>query len=373
MKILALLLAICTSCPAATVHVLPEATGTGDGSSWEHAQGATALAELLGGGLAAGDTLRLGSGAYAGTPYAVRLVGTAEQPIVIEGIDTGEGLPTITSTWTREQPASGAHGLVFEPGCAQVVVRHLRFRDCHHAIYARAGGLAHLTWEDLEIARVRSGFHLIGWAPDQERSHDLAIRRCRMIGYTKRGVRLEGGNQRVVVEDCVADSGGGEWAVEPFPMSYHVIGDRKAKEQGREPLHEDDIAFIRCEGRNNHHYAGEKYWNADGFAAEGGCTRIRYIDCVASGNTDGGWDDKSVSPVLIRCRAFANKRNFRFWTSVGQAVLIDCISQDSHKAGGSGAACGLWYCGSVLLLRCQITDAREFEASGDRAWLVRAE
>jgi hypothetical protein len=350
-----------TAAFAADAHfILPAAVGSGDGSSWENAAAATALPTLLDGGLTPGAVLHIGSGTYSNLPLTVKLAGTAEAPITITGEDTGGGIPLVQGTWKKEKPTEGAHGFVIAPGTEHVNFEKMAMNAVYRAFYTPEGGLTSVSWSDIAITNVRTGFYLLGSKGGQHRSYDLAIRRCSIVGYTKRGVRLEMGNQHVVIEDCLADSGGREWAVEAFPMSFHVLGDmsnaRREKVPARETCSEDDIVFRRCTAKNNWHVNGDKYWNADGFCGEGGNTRVRYIDCVATGNTDGGWDDKSVAPVLIRCHAENNKRNYRFWSKIAPVTFVGCTSSKAYKFGGSGDALGLWLGGPALLIDCTFSD-----------------
>jgi hypothetical protein len=172
---------------------------------------------------------------------------------------------------------------------------------------------------------------------------------CSLVNYTKRGVRIRGGCRDVFVSGCVADAGGREWAVEAFPIGFQVMGPHGVPEGSA--VRDRDVTFVDCVARNNYHDAGAKYWNADGFCAEGGCSGMAYYRCRALDNTDGGWDDKSVRPLLVECVALRNKRNFRFWGAEG-ATLVRCASAFATKRGGSGGADGLWAKGRVRAERC---------------------
>lgn len=77
----------------------------------------------------------------------------------------------------------------------------------------------------------------------------------------------------------------------------------------------------------------DKYWNGDGFTDERGNRAIRYLDCVASGCSDGGFDLKSSEVMVIGCTARGNKRNFRLW---GNGRLERCTSENPKWHGGVG-------------------------------------
>src|SRR3546814_2270720 len=55
------------------------------------------------------------------------------------------------------------------------------------------------------------------------------------------------------------------------------------------------------------------YFNGDGFASERGVYDVRFIDTVARGNTDGGYDLKSSGTVVVRALSEENGRNYRLW------------------------------------------------------------
>lgn len=76
-----------------------------------------------------------------------------------------------------------------------------------------------------------------------------------------------------------------------------------------------------------------QYWNGDGFSTERGNARIRFRQCSAWGNSDGGFDLKSSETVLDDCISGRNARNFRLWSSIRATRLI---SLDPVKIGGIG-------------------------------------
>ncbi|GAA0474355.1 hypothetical protein GCM10009096_14810 [Parasphingorhabdus litoris] len=95
------------------------------------------------------------------------------------------------------------------------------------------------------------------------------------------------------------------------------------------------IIYRRCEA---HGFAetgrsSSDYWNGDGFSDERSNRNIRYLSCVATGSTDGGFDLKSADVRLVNCVAKGNKRNFRFW---GTGEVENCRSEDPRSRGGSG-------------------------------------
>src|SRR3546814_2568320 len=77
------------------------------------------------------------------------------------------------------------------------------------------------------------------------------------------------------------------------------------------------------------------YFNGDGFASERGVYDVRFIDTVARGNTDGGYDLKSSGTVVVRALSEENGRNYRLW---GEATLIDSVGLNPVLRGGIGRA-----------------------------------
>lgn len=88
----------------------------------------------------------------------------------------------------------------------------------------------------------------------------------------------------------------------------------------------------------------DNYWNGDGFSDERGNYGIRYLSCVATECTDGGFDLKSANVYLESCSASRNKRNYRLWNS---GELHQCTSEDPVKYGGTGGAAHFSFHGTV--------------------------
>lgn len=338
-------------------YLLPTAAGSGDGSAWSDATAATpasvatALATLQPGGI-----LHLGSGTYPGLSIDVHVAGEPGRPVTIQGEDTGGGLPLLVGDWDHAKPAGGALAITVRPGVHDVVIAGLRLRRWQEGVSIRDGGVHDVRFADLDMQEMRSGFELAGGTDATKPAawnERLVIERCRVVKYTKRGIRFRRGNRQVTVSDCLADAGGKDYAAEAFPMSFAIEGDRNAGKEGREALSDHDIRFERCEARGNWNDAGPgKYWNADGFCAEHSPTGLVYIDCRSSGNTDGGWDDKSAAPHLIRCTSSGNKRNFRMWNLAAPAVFEDCTGGPAILYGGSGDAADLWVKGAITATGC---------------------
>jgi hypothetical protein len=338
------------------LHVLPQAAGSGDGSSWANAQ--AAQGDNLSAAIATlppGATLRLGSGTYPGLSLSIQAAGTPGNPVTILGEDTGSGLPALVGSWKRSDPSHGPVAVSLKPGCHDLVIAKLAIRNYQEGVSIKAGGVREVRFADLTMTEMRSGFEFTGGtgAADKPESWNekLVVERCSVVNYTKRGIRFRRGNRDIQVLDCLADGGGKDWAVELWQTSFGMEGDRNAAKENRERLPDHDIRFERCIAKGNYHDKGDGYWNADGFCAEASNYGMVYIDCTASENTDGGWDDKSPGIKLVRCNSFDNKRNYRFWSSE-TVQMKECISGPAHKRGGNGDAASIWTKGRIEALHC---------------------
>jgi hypothetical protein len=101
----------------------------------------------------------------------------------------------------------------------------------------------------------------------------------------------------------------------------------------------------------------DDFWNGDGFTTELGTHNIIFEDCVASGNTDAGFDLKSNNVTLLRCRSYGNAANFKLWGKE-KVVMQECVSDDPLQHGGNqrpSHLTALWGA-NVLVKNCRFTD-----------------
>lgn len=312
------------------VYITPNGAGGENGKDWANAFSSEALQDSWD-AIAEGKTIFLGSGTYEDLSFKATPV--SSKNITLEGIDTGGGIPKLVSTFDKNNPSKTGKTFCYVAGDASdFKITNLDFKG-YRQIISMHGNHSNVEFSKLNIKETRDAFRIVG-----PNTKNIKISDCNITGYTKRGVRLTSGVSEVLVQNVHCDSGGKAWATEAFPCGFHV-------EKARPEAPNFNITYINCSGKNNWHTpAGHKYWNADGFGAEGGCYGIKYINCFASGNTDGGWDDKSDNPVLENCISIANKRNYRFWSDKSP-VLNNCLSAYAHKYGGSGDANGIWVSG----------------------------
>lgn len=334
---------------AADLYILPEGSGTKDATSWANARpGDPADFQAAWDTLAPGDTLHVGSGTYSGVGIVAAKGGVPTKPVKVVGEDRGGGLPRFVSTFDKTNPGkTGGTFFKAAPGVSWFEIAGLRL-DNYQSGFLLNGGNSHVRIAKIEMESFREGIRSQSSPPPQaqdEWSHDVIVEDCRFVNFTKRAVRLQGGNHTWKIQRCFADAGGKEWFTEPFAICFQVVGDdlkRKAKEEG---AHDHHIEFIDCVALNAYHEKKGGYWNSDGFCAERGVHNLRYLRCYSAGHTDAGWDDKSVAPELVDCIAVLSKRNYRFW---GEGVkLTNCVAAFAVKQGGSGGPTGLWTNGTV--------------------------
>ncbi|EIP98683.1 hypothetical protein OpiT1DRAFT_03148 [Opitutaceae bacterium TAV1] len=358
---------VLSSLGAADFYVLPQAKGSGDGASWENAAAAPAadawtarIAQL-----AAGDTLHIGSGTYAGIRFSIAKGGTGDLPVTLLGEDTGAGLPIFRGSWTKEKPASGEILCSFGPGASFVTLKNLRVQN-HLAAVVTSGGNDGLVISGLDIRDVRMGAVFKGNARADNPAtwtRNVLVENCTFTGFTKSALRWEGGNRDFRIVNCHGDAGGKPYFTEPFHMIYDIRGDgRKDLPEIIERVHDRNLTFENCTAHNAYHQppSGKNYWNGDGFVAERGVKNLTFVNCAAFDCTDGGWDLKADNVTFKNCVSFRNKRNFRIW---GTATFENCIAGFPQKRGGSGGAAnlGIYSKEAITLDHCTlVTDGSWF-------------
>ncbi|HBC88711.1 MAG TPA: hypothetical protein DCZ94_17355 [Lentisphaeria bacterium] len=354
---LAMILASPSDIWAGDIYMNLEGAGTKDGSSLENAlsykQDEGALQKAWD-SLAPGSTLYLEGGEYPAKQLLVKADGKNEKELrKISGKAKDGKLPTLTGTWGKNDKEKGFSVFKVSKGSTWWAIENFGIAKCKIGVEIEIpGNVAFGRIENISMQEMREGVIITGGADvlkPEIGSHDILIRNIRVEKYAKRGFRFKDGCYNITVENCYADAGGKEWATEAFHMGFSSQG-------GSEGVNDHDITFINCESRNNYWDAGEGYWNADGFCAERNSYNLTYIGCKAFDNTDGGWDLKTVNPLLIGCVALRNKKDFRFWSSNPGAVMIRCLGAYAFKRGGNSEETGLWTTGKVFAYKCSFVD-----------------
>ncbi|MBA2115174.1 right-handed parallel beta-helix repeat-containing protein [Bremerella alba] len=334
---------------AADRHVTVEGAGQKDGTNWENAFDATSLSETVS-QLKRGDTLLLGGGSYQGVSLSIDVHGTADAPIIIRGVDRGNGLPVLAHQWKLEAPSKGATAIRLRAGASHITFENLRLDGYRTGVLADKVGNAddrtHLAFHDVDVQHCRYGFYLSDC--DQVRIKD-----CDLVRYSKHGFRLEQGCDHVVFQRCVADCSQAdpEWEkhTELLPFGFNV-------NNGGTP--NSHIVFEDCTAANNMMpLQKNRYKNGDGFVVEGNTQNVTFLRCRGIRNQDAGYDLKVDDVQLKDCIALGNGRQVRIWTT---GTLENCYL----GYGGTG----LWSNGGPLTAKhCTFYDLSVAAMTDDRA------
>lgn len=333
--------------PGRDAYVTPGGAGRRDGTDWANAFAASD------GGLqrawdmaGAGNTVHLAAGDYGRATLIMATGGNKGKPKRLAGVEKDGRRPVFKGDWSHTKPSSGPTFIQLKPGVSFVEIENIELRAYKGVLHA-SGPNTGLRVRNVDAAECRDAFWIDGGAtavfPDNG-SHDLVFEDCEVVRYTKRAMRIQNGVHDMTVKNFLADAGGKEYAHEVFPVGFHVLGNSSSKIPG---LVDHHITFINCEANNNWHQGDDKYWNADGFAAERNTSDLTFINCRAFGNTDGGWDVKSKRAKWVDCLAVANKRNYRVWSNseADQPVYENCLSAYSIDYGEKRHDVGFWFQG----------------------------
>lgn len=308
-----------------SVYVSPGGSGSRTGADPENACASIAAAWEL---AAPGGTVFVAPGVYADQSLVITAGNGGREGKVkkLIGRKGADGYPRFTANWEKQEPSKGRDFIQLRKGASHIEIDGFQVTDYREGVMG-FGDNSSLVIRNCDFTRIRDGIYLNGGT-------GIRIENCTMTGFSKRGVRLQGGITQAVVRSVISDAGGREFATEKFQMCFGTGGVKGTIDS--------DIRFEDCVARNAYDDAGDKYWNADGFCAEANTRSITWVNCRAFDCTDGGWDIKTRNAVLINCIALRNKRNFRIW---GDAELRNCLGGYAEKRGGSGTEAGLHVCG----------------------------
>ena len=230
-------------------------------------------------------------------------------------------------------------------GAHHILIKNFKVQQVSEGIAAQEGGNHHLRLSHLDFQDTRQNLVLAGH-PDcksektchieqKQISHNIRIDHTSGIRYSKRHIRLSNGIHHVQVLNSKADS---QFLDEDFAVGFDV----------ENPSH--DILFRNSESQRNK-YTLSEYWNGDGFKAEDETYNIRWINCSAFENADGGFDIKTRKGYLQNITAYQNNRNIRSWHPDG-IILKDANALDSKHHGGEGSEAGIWTLGDLNCHSC---------------------
>lgn len=249
--------------------------------------------------------------------------------------------------YKHEQASRGETWIHIQKNAANLVIENFKVAKVAGGITADQGGNRKIFLNELHFSDTRQNIHIKGHprcvsladcpVTEEELSSQIIISHVTGIRYSKRHIRLGKGLHQVDVLHSRADS---ENLDGDFAVGFDVEG----------PAH--DILFFRCVSKGNR-YTHSEYWNGDGFKSEIETYSIRWINCEAYRNADGGFDIKTKGPLLRHIVASENKRNVRIWTKEG-ALLENIYAADSKNAGGVGSDSGIWTQGIVDCRYCTV-------------------
>jgi hypothetical protein len=264
------------------------------------------------------DPIWISHGGMAGEPIKIMGVDSAGSPAkaLITGSRTSP-YPTIHEGFAAMNPGKDVFRL--NDGADHLNFSFLHFENVGNGAILVKGNIADLTLEDL-IARNVTRFLERGFE-SMCTITGLTVRRVSVTGFSKSAFRLDQDTSNVIMENVLGDSMRQDF--DNFAEGVDLSGS----------VH--DVVFRRCVMRNSQQTLGsDEFWNGDGFTSEPDTYNIVFEDCIASGNTDAGFDLKSNNVTLHRCKSYGNTANFKLWGRQG-VVMEECVSENPVHHGGS--------------------------------------
>jgi hypothetical protein len=308
------------------IYVSEKGSGAKSGSSFDNAMAFASLNTAI---KAAGPGGHVYLLADAGTyqvkaPINIWSGGAAGAPVTISGAAYDGSARAVEITGTRASTytanmAAGNELFKFLGG------GHLVFENMHIVNTGtpfRVGtDYKNLTIRNVDADNVRRFFEDYASGSNKTATiTGLTIEDVEVRGFSKGVVRLQYDSSGIVINNVHGDSQRQDG--DDFAIGVHLEG----------TVH--DVKITNSMMENISDTVGSAYWNGDGFATERQVRDVTFENVISRGNTDSGFDLKSVDTVLINTIAEDNKRNYRFW---GEATMIDAQALDPHSRGGSGS------------------------------------
>ncbi|AJA09100.1 hypothetical protein SKP52_10995 [Sphingopyxis fribergensis] len=314
-----------------SLYISPAGSGDKSGRDVNNAASIGSLNTLIGKAGPGGEVLLLADqGDYnVNGILGITRGGADGQPVVVRGIDSDGNAMAAHFTGSRPADwqagdASGNELFKLGTGADNLEFRDLRIDNVGTAFRVTAD-IANLHIEDVDANNVRRFFEDYASAPSGTATiTGLTIRDVDVQGFSRTAIRLQYDTNNVVIDNVTADMAG--QTGDDLPAGVHLDG----------TVH--DVTLNRVVMENIQSTAGA-YYNGDGFATERGVYDIRFIDTVARGNSDGGYDLKSSDTLIVRGLSEENGRNYRFW---GEATMIDSVGLNPVLRGGISEQNQLW-------------------------------
>ncbi len=314
-----------------SLYISPAGSGDKSGSDINNAASIGSLNTLIGKAGPGGEVLLLADqGDYKVTGILGITRGGADgQPVVVRGIDSDGNAMSAHFTGSRPADwqagdASGNELFKLGTGADDLIFRDLRIDNVGTAFRVTAD-ISNLHIEGVDANNVRRFFEDYASAPSGTATiSGLTIRDVDVQGFSRAAIRLQYDTNNVVIDNVTADMAG--QTGDDLPAGVHLDG----------TVH--NVTLNRVAMENIQSTAGA-YFNGDGFASERGVYDVRFIDTIARGNSDGGYDLKSSGTLIVRALSEENGRNYRLW---GEATLIDSVGLNPVLRGGISEQNQLW-------------------------------
>lgn len=241
-------------------------------------------------------------------------------------------------SYSPDTSSQGGTWIEIKSQASYVLIDHFSIDHVENGILATEGGNQFFKFKNLHFQDTRQNILIYGHSscssiehcpiPREKLSRQMKLENITGIRYSKRHIRLGKGLSDVLVDHSYADAA-------------YLDGDFAVGFDVENPAW--NIEFRNSTARRNL-YSGSEYWNGDGFKAENETLDIRWINCSAFDNADGGFDIKTKNAYMENILALRNSRNIRIWHS---AELFKVNASFSKYHGGMGSGAGLWSKGKV--------------------------
>ena len=341
-----------------SLYISPAGSGDKSGRDIDNAASIGSLNTLIGRAGPGGEVLLLADqGSYNVTGIlGLTRGGTEGHPVVVRGIDSGGNAMPAHFSGSRPADwqagdASGNELFKLGMGADNLEFRDLKIDNVGTAFRVTAD-ISNLHIENIDAKNVRRFFEDYASAPSGTATiTGLTIRDVDVQGFSRAAIRIQYDTSNVVIDNVTADMAG--QTGDDLPAGVHLDG----------TVH--NVTLNRVVMENIQSSAGA-YFNGDGFATERGVYDVRFVDTVARGNSDGGYDLKSSGTLIVRALSEENGRNYRLW---GEATLIDSVGLNPVLRGGISEQNQLWLDDSA---RVTVIGGR-FDDAGSRTKVISSQ
>ena len=312
------------------IFVAPSSQGSGDGTSFANAYGLTSLNTVIGQARTSGKQVLLAAhlgtyGTYSSSPVVTLSTGgVAGTPVIIRGANAAGEEASISIVGNRAADASGQWTvggtpgpqiIKFIAGADYLVFRNIDFTNCGNGCFYFTAPFSDIVLDTIVARNVRRFIENTFSSPATSATGNaLRVRNVLVEGFSKGGLRLQYGTNNYSLENVVCDSlfQDGDNFAEAFDLGDTFNAD-----------------IVDCHARNTkdvipNQGPPQTFYNGDGFVAERG-SDLRFLRCTSSGNSDAGFDLKTLNASLIECDSFGNKENYKFWST---ATMLRCRGAD---------------------------------------------